>query len=192
MTKVASVISLALHPMVIAPLTFGTLIYTGSSNNGNLNSIFFIAFFFSTILSLFTVIYLKRIGKISDLDASIREQRIEPLVLGTIYHAVGFILLRLSNAAPIVQGLMFCYAFNTAIVWLITRKWKISIHAIGLAGPMMALWLHGFYFPIPMGLALVLVSMSRVILKAHTPIEVTAGVILGMGLTLIELQFLFL
>ncbi|SVC62390.1 uncharacterized protein METZ01_LOCUS315244, partial [marine metagenome] len=57
MTKVASVISLALHPMVIAPLTFGTLIYTGSSNNGNLNSIFCIAFFFSTILSLFTVIY---------------------------------------------------------------------------------------------------------------------------------------
>ena len=178
--------------MVIAPLTFGTLIYTDSSNSGNLNSIFFIAFFFSTTLSLFTVIYLKRIGKISDLDASIREQRIEPLVLGTIYHAVGFILLRLSNAAPIVQGLMFCYAFNTAIVWFITRKWKISIHAIGLAGPMMALWLHGFYFPIPMGLALVLVSMSRVILKAHTPIEVTAGVILGMGLTLIELQFLFL
>ena len=87
---------------------------------------------------------------------------------------------------------MFCYAFNTAIVWIITRRWKISIHAIGLAGPIMALWLNGFYFPLTMIFALVLISVSRVIIKAHSPIEVISGTILGTGLTFLELQFLFL
>ena len=178
--------------MMVAPVTFSILIYASSEQYNNLHLTFFISFIFSTALSIITVLYLKSQEIISDLDASIREQRIQPLILGTIYHTIGFILLRLLNAPPIVQGLMFCYAFNTFIVWLITQKWKISIHAIGLAGPIMALWLYGFYLPIPMVSALVLVSLSRIILKLHTPIEVTVGTILGLGLTFLELQFIFL
>jgi membrane-associated phospholipid phosphatase len=86
---------------------------------------------------------------------------------------------------------MFCYAINTAIVWFITRKWKISIHAIGLSGPLVALWLHGFHYPIIMGIALVLVCVSRVILKAHTPAQVIVGLGLGMSLAYFELTILF-
>jgi len=178
--------------MMVAPVAFAILVYTDTAKNDNHHLTFFITFLFSTAFSIITVLYLKSQKKISDLDASIREQRIQPLVLGTIYHAIGFILLRILDATPIVQGLMFCYAFNTAIVWIITRRWKISIHAIGLAGPIMALWLHGFYFPITMIFSLVLVSVSRVIIKAHSPLEVISGIILGTGLTFFEIQFLFL
>ena len=87
---------------------------------------------------------------------------------------------------------MFCYALNTAVVWLITLKWKISIHAIGLGGPLVALWLHGFHYPIFMGTLLVLVCTSRVLLKAHTPSQVITGSALAMGLAYIELNLLFL
>ena len=192
LTKISSIISLALHPMMVATLTFAILIYINPDDNKNSHLTYLISFLFSVVLSIITVLYLKSKNKISDLDASIREQRIQPLVLGTMYHSIGFISLRLINADPIVQGLMFCYAFNTSIVWIITKKWKISIHALGLAGPIMALWLNGFYFPLTMFIALLLISISRVILKAHTPIEVAAGIILGVGLTFIQLQLLFL
>ena len=192
MTRAATIISLVLHPMMVAPLTFGTLIYTGDPIPENTHLTFFIAFFFSTLLSIATVIYLTKQGIVSDMDVSIREQRVQPLVFGTIYCGLGFLILKYFNASPLVQGLMFCYAFNTAIVWFITREWKISIHAIGLGGPLIALWLHGIHYPVIMGFALVFLCVSRVILKAHTPAQVMAGATLAMGLAYIELTTLFL
>ena len=178
--------------MMVAPITFGLLIYTGGSIPENPHFTFFVAFFFSTLLVMATVIFLKKQGIVSDMDVSIREQRVQPLVYGTIYCGVGFLLLKYLNASPLVQGLMFCYAINTAIVWFITRKWKISIHAIGLSGPLIALWLHGFHYPIIMGITLVLICISRVILEAHTPAQVIVGSGLGMCLAYLELTILFL
>ncbi len=139
-----------------------------------------------------TVLFMKKKGKLSDLDASVREQRVEPLIYGTIFYALGFLALLFLEAPKIIQGLMFCYAINTGVVWFITRYWKISIHAIGLGGPLVAMWLVGYQFPILMGLAMILVCSSRVILKAHTPAQVMAGAGLGMGLAYFELTFLFL
>ena len=177
---------------MVAPITFGFLIYTGTAISKNPHLTFFIAFSFSTLLTIVSVIFLKKQGIVSDVDISIREQRVQPLVYGTIYYGVGFLLLKYLNASPLVQGLMFCYAINTAIVSFITRKWKISIHAIGLSGPLVALWLHGFHYPILMGITLVFLCISRVILKAHTPAQVIVGSGLAMGLAYFELTILFL
>lgn len=178
--------------MMVAPITFGLLIYIGTPISENPHFTFFIAFSFSTLLTIASVIYLKKQGIVSDVDISIREQRIQPLVYGTIYYGMGFLLLKYLNASPLVQGLMFCYAINTAIVSFITRKWKISIHAIGLSGPLVALWLHGFHYPILMGITLILLCISRVILKAHTPAQVIVGSGLAMALAYFELTILFL
>ncbi len=192
MTRAASIISTVLHPMMVTPATFGLLIYTGNSIPENAHLLFIIAFFFSTILAIATVYYMKQKGIVSNMDVSIREERVQPLILGSFYCGLGFLLLKYFNAPALIQGLMFCYAFNTAIVWFITRKWKISIHAIGLSGPLVALWIHGFHFPVFMGIALVLLCVSRVILKAHTPAQVIAGAGMAMSLAYIELTLLFL
>ncbi|MBT3999433.1 MAG: hypothetical protein HOF03_05825 [Candidatus Marinimicrobia bacterium] len=178
--------------MMVTPVTFGLLIYTGNSIPDNAHLLFIISFLFTTLFSIATVFYMKKKGIVSNMDVSNRDERIQPLVYGTIYCGLGFILLRYFNAPALIQGLMFCYAFNTAIVWQITKKWKISIHAIGLSGPLVALWIHGFHFPIIMGIALVLLCVSRVILKAHTPAQVIAGATMAMSLAYIELHLLFL
>ena len=178
--------------MMVTPATFGLLIYTGSSIPENSHLLFIIAFFFSTILAIATVYYMKQKGIVSNMDVSTREERVQPLAFGSIYCGLGFLLLKYLDAPALIQGLMFCYAFNTAIVWFITRKWKISIHAIGLSGPLVALWLHGFHLPIFMGIALVLLCVSRVILKVHTPAQVIAGAGMAMGLAYVQLTLLFL
>ena len=63
---------------------------------------------------------------------------------------------------------------------------------IGLGGPIVALWLSGFEYPLAMGLALILVATSRLFLKAHTISQVIAGTFLAMGLAYFELTYLFL
>jgi len=191
LVKLANFFSILFHPMMVSTLTFGMLVY-GDKGNANPHLIFIISFIFSTLLTIITVLLFKREGKLSDLDASIREQRVQPLVYGTIYYGLGFLILKYFQATPLVQGLMFCYALNTAIVWYITQYWKISIHAIGLGGPLVALWLFGIHAPIIMGLSMIMVCVSRVILKAHTPAQVIAGAGLAMGLAYVELTYLFL
>ena len=87
---------------------------------------------------------------------------------------------------------MFCYAFNTYLVAIITKIWKISLHAIGIAGPITALWLDNFKFPIIMGLLIILVCISRLILNAHTINQILAGTLFAIIFTYFELYLFFL
>jgi membrane-associated phospholipid phosphatase len=188
---ISKIISALLNPLLVAPISFGIIIYSDGTIDAK-NPLFLTSFFFTSALPLSTIFYFKHLGKISSLDAPIKEQRIQLLAIAAIYNALGFLLLSYLEAPPIVKGLMFCYALNTAIVWRITMLWKISIHMIGLGGPIVALWLAGFEYPLAMGFTLMIVSISRVVLKAHTPSQVIVGTMLAMGLALLELTYLFL
>ena len=187
----SKLISIIINPLLVAPLSFAILIYLDASLE--MKHIFFsISVLFTNILPLITIYNFIRLGKISSFDAPIKEQRIELLAIAAIYNAVGFMLLWYLGAPTIVNGLMFCYAVNTAIVWRITMTWKISIHMIGLGGPIVALWLAGYKYPLLMGTALVAVGASRLFLKAHTFSQIIVGTILAMGLAYFELTYLFL
>ena len=175
----------------MAPVTFGLMIYNDQTLYSR-HLLFFISILFTNILPLFTIIYYNKLGKLSAFDAPLRQERIELLVIAAIYNAIGFILLDYLGASQLIKGLMFCYAINTAIVWRITIYWKISIHMVGIGGPIIALWFSGFEYPIVMGSIIILVSTARVILKAHTPAQVIAGTLFAMVFAYIELTLLFL
>ena len=108
-------------------------------------------------------------------------------MLGILYSGLGFLTLTLLHADALVRGLMFCYMTNTIITIIITRYWKISIHAMGIGGPIAALWIAGFKFPIIGLIILLSVSYARVILKAHSINQVVAGSIAGLILSLIHI-----
>lgn len=188
----ASIISFFFHPMVISLMVFYILLFAHGPISHNALSVLFVCFIFSTFIPITTVLILKKIGKISDLDASQKEQRIFPLTLGIIYSGIAFLILTYMQANPLVRGLMFCYMTNTIITILITRYWKISIHAMGVGGPIAVLWLAEFQYPIPALLILIAVSYSRVILKAHTILQAVAGALLGLVLTYSQLNFFFM
>ncbi len=188
----ALIISFLFHPMIISLSVFAVLIFNVISSIGNPYFIFFTCFIFSNLIPIATVFILKISEKIDDLDASVKDQRQFPLILGIGYAGLGFWTLTLLNANPLTQGLMFCYMTNTVLTLLINRFWKISIHSMGVSGPAAALWINGNYYPFLMGLIIVLVSYSRVILKAHSPTQVFAGALLGFCSTYLQLQWFFL
>ena len=187
----ASIISFIFHPMLISLAAFMLLIYSSNPIPDNANSILAICFIFSNLIPIATVLILKKTGIISDLDASQKEQRIYPLMLGILYSGLGFLVLTLLQADALVRGLMFCYMTNTIITIIITRYWKISIHAMGISGPIAALWIAGFQYPIIGFIILLSVSYARVILKAHSINQVTAGSIAGLILTYAQLHLFF-
>ena len=187
----ALTISFLFHPMIISLGVFAVLIFTGISSMENPYFIFLTCFIFSNLIPIATVFILKKSGRIDDLDASVKDQRHFPLILGIGYAGLGFLTLTLLNANLLTQGLMFCYMTNTILTLLINRFWKISIHSMGVSGPVAALWTNGNYYPFLMVLIIVMVSYSRVILKAHTPTQVFAGALLGFGSTYLQLHWFF-
>ena len=192
MIQLAKFLSIILHPMIISLLVYAILIYDNPIIHPNAGGILTTCFLFSNLIPIITIIVLQKYGIISDLDASIRKQRILPLSLGVLYAAIGFIVLTLQNADAIIRGLMFCFITNTVIIILITRYWKISIHTMGVAGLIAALWVNGEQFPLIMGFILVLVAIARVVLKAHNISQVIAGSFLGMVLTYVQLHLIFI
>ena len=190
MEYIAKTISVIFNPLVIAPFTFYILIF--SNYDANNYFLFSIAFFFSSALPFISIVYFKKKGKISSFEAPIRRQRLELLIISSLYSTIAFGILNYFQAPDIVQGLMFCYAFNTMITWLITRYWKISIHMIGLGGPFVALALSGYDHLFLMATTIILVYFSRFKLKAHNHAQLIAGTFLAMFLAYVELIYLFL
>ena len=191
MKKIAFIISIILHPLIVTPTIFTILIYHDNIIDRD-NISFITSISFSTLIPLITFIFLKKYQLISDYNVSIREERVLPLYLNSVYFLLGYLILYCLNADIIIQGLMFCYATNTFLVAIITKIWKISLHAISISGPLTALWLDGFKFPIIMGLLIILVCISRLILKAHTINQVIAGTLFAIIFTYFELYLFFL
>ncbi|MFQ6677686.1 MAG: hypothetical protein ACE5D0_05130 [Fidelibacterota bacterium] len=188
----ASIISIIFHPLIISFAAFYILLFeSGMSKTENAVNVLIVCFIFSNLIPILTVLTLKKFGKISDLDASKRDQRILPLTLGIIYSGTAFLILTYMKADPLVRGLMFCYMANTIVTIIITKYWKISIHAMGVAAPLAALWIAGIQFPLSVIAILASVSYSRVVLKAHTSLQVIVGSIIGFYLTYSQLYFFF-
>lgn len=154
-------------------------------------SIFCIAFLFSTVVPIAHVAWLKRRGVVESMDVDQRQRRFWPLVVGILSYAAGYLILVRMQVPPVVVGLMFCYATNTLLVACITRWWKVSIHATGIAGPVVALIFRFGWPVVPLYALVPLVSQARVVLSKHTAWQVVVGACIGTFLTAIQLHYLF-
>ncbi len=110
-------------------------------------------------------------------------ERLALLGLGALGYAVGVGALVVMGSPILVTLLMLCYATNTAVMFAINVYWRASVHAMGIAGPTMAL-IFGFGLVGALLLVLLpLVGWSRIRLRAHTVSQVVVGALLGCVLT---------
>ena len=87
---------------------------------------------------------------------------------------------------------MFCGMINTILAWLITKYWKISIHAISLSSSVTIFWIFGHkYLIVFLGLFLIL-TLARLFANAHNFLQIMAGLALGITSTLIHYSILFI
>ncbi len=190
--RIAQHISVLLNPLFNAVYTFGILLGCDPDlSGGSKLAMFGVVFLFACVVPIAHVSWLRWRGIIPSLEVDQRRQRQVPLIMGVLSYAIGYILLTRMQAPAIVTGLMFCYAANTLLVTLINHWWKVSLHAAGIAGPVVALI---FQFGWPAALLFILVpivGLARITLKKHTIAQVTVGVLIGAVLTPLQLYFLF-
>jgi len=186
------IVSYLLHPMLISFCTFWYLIYYSSIISEEKNSVFFICLTFSTILPIVFFLILKNKNLITDLNASKKEERLLPMAFGALFFLIGFIILRTMNVPLLIQGIMFCGLMNTILAWLITKHWKISIHALSLSTSVTIFWIFGYkYLVVSIGL-LFLVTIARIFSNAHNLLQIIVGILTGFISTFISYNILFI
>ncbi len=190
--KISEIISYIFNPFFISMTAFGLIIfgYIEPSSSRGLYAI--LVFLFIILIPLLILLFLKSHHEIETLEINRRDRRIKPLSFCILSYIVGFTLLTIFKAPYIVKAFAFCYILNTLIVLLITFSWKVSVHAIGVAGPLMALTFAFGPVMYPFYILLLIVGISRVILKRHTVLQVITGSLLGLVVTFIQLKYLSL
>lgn len=127
-----------------------------------------------------------------DLDVPARTERGRPLLFACTSYLIGTAALVVAHAPLLTTVLMFGYFAGTLCLFFINLYWKISIHTMGIAGPMTVLIFVFGYWGVLLGLLLPPVIWSRVYLKKHTVAQAIMGAVLGFVLTAVALSLLLL
>jgi hypothetical protein len=185
--KIATFISAAMNAPLIAILTFVPLIL--SQRHESQMFLIGITTLFGAILPLSSTYYLVRKGIIPDIYASDRASRTEPFLWAMASYLLGVTALLYLEAPFAVTALMACYFVNAITMLLITLSWKISIHAVGVTGPITALVFQLGTTMIPFFLLMLPVAWARIELKAHNARQIIAGAVLSTILTWFQMAF---
>jgi membrane-associated phospholipid phosphatase len=172
---------------LITLLTFIPLVYR--FGEGTTVQLLALTSFFGCILPLILVVYMLKRGIISDFYANDRNERFIPFMATILSYTMGTVALMAVRAPEQITALMACYIVNGVVLLLITMKWKISIHASGIASPVTALvYLLGTRL-LPLFLLFLPVAWARIELKAHNKKQVTAGAVISTVLTWLQMAF---
>ncbi len=142
-------------------------------------------------LQIVYVLYLNKIQQVSAWDVPEKEQRSQPYLVSAAISGAGMLVLLFLNASLFIWALLWCYTFNTLILYVINRYWKISAHLMGFAGPLVFLWpllREWLLLALPL---LILSAWARIETKSHSLLQVLAGAFAGVVLTLFQLWLLW-
>ena len=172
-----------LSPAGVAALVFlGIPLLTGEGLRAGL-----VAVGIFVILPVALVKRVRAAWGIEDIYDPGPQMRARILVLGNIVYLIGFITLKMIGAGPIMLWSAASFLCGGALVWMISRYWKISIHAVGVAGGTIILLIAGGTGLWPVVLAPIAVSWARLRLGAHTIGQLLAGSVLGAGVSVLLL-----
>jgi membrane-associated phospholipid phosphatase len=173
---VARIFSTVCNPFLTSLLLFVILAGARSRTNTDFWVLLGNSAFFTSFGPMLYVFWLYATDRISDLDMSNREERERVFVVFVIFFALGTVDLWLIGAPAIITASMAAYAVSSLVVQWITRYWKISTHALGITAPLIALCVLYGTRPLPFLILIPIVCWARVYLRAHTVLQVIAGV----------------
>lgn len=199
-TTLARILSVVLHPLLMPTLLFGILLFQVPAVVGvdafttplrlSLLSLIAVGTFGLPALLIFL---LYRAGYLRNLTLDDRADRHLPYLLtGLVYSGLTYLFARrmqlVSEVAPEISVVLGSITISILLVALISLSWKISAHGVGIGGALGALvGIMGkfgetdlFWIVLAFVLLTGLLASARLHLNAHTPAQISAG--LGLGL----------
>jgi len=182
----AKAVTLLMNAPLLAVATFVYIYLTDPTEPTPL--VLLTAMFFSGVLPVSIIFIQRRRGIVSEMMVNERDERTKPFLGAISSYVLGTFALVYLEAPVSMVYLMACYIVNSLFMMIITLRYKISIHASGVAGPATFL-VHQYGVRLwPLTLVMVVVGWARLELRMHTVGQVAWGVLVTVLLTLTQLE----
>ncbi len=182
----AKAVTLLMNAPLLAVATFVYIYLTDTT--GPSPTVLLTAIFFSGILPVLIIFIQRRSGIVKEMMINERDERTKPFLGAISSYVLGLLALFYLEAPVAMVYLMSCYLVNSLFMMIITLRYKISIHASGVAGPATFLVYQYGVRLWPLTLVMVVVGWARLELKMHTVGQVAWGVLVTVLLTLTQLE----
>ena len=203
MTKfIAKTISVLFHPLILP--TLGVLILFNSGSYIDFlpfsaKKIILIIVFVSTfILPLTFVPFYLFQNIISTVQMDSHKERLVPFFISFCLYVFCYYLLNRIGSLAIINWMILSGAISVLLLFLVSIKWKISAHMIGLGGLTGTIIALSFLLKVNLQYYLIIavlisgiVAYSRLTLSAHNPKQIYSGWLVGLISTFVALYFIY-
>jgi hypothetical protein len=188
--KIALGFSILLHPLLMPTIGMAILLFSGSYiSNIPLTAKKLLILLVSSGTFLLPALMLPLIymrGMITDIQMTEKRQRTIPLAITLIFYLLTFFLFMRIPVYRFMHSFILGSVISVFITLVISHRWKISIHMVGLGGLSAFLLVISLllkinlfpYFMITI-LASGIAGSSRLYLQIHTAEEVYSGYFIG-------------
>ncbi|MCK5825099.1 MAG: hypothetical protein KAG96_06805 [Ichthyobacteriaceae bacterium] len=186
--NISQLISYVFHPVFIPIATLMVfLISFESALTVNEKIIISITMLSSTLfLPLLTTLILHKIDYIESFEMKLAEERYLPILTTMIYLFIAAYILNGKKVSFPLVNFLYGVMISMFLIIMLLRKIKVSLHVSAVSSFMgFLVFLSSVYFIhlIPLivisSIVIGMVASARLILKAHTNIEVISGFIIG-------------
>ena len=196
----SKVLSRILHPIFIHSIVI-TIIIKEFLNILILPSqapfILITSILFTLLLPLISVCFFLLTGKIQSLEMLNKKERILPLFMSILWMILGYIIMKeVFMCNPIIKSIYLGAIYTLVITTLITIKWKISLHMIGMGGAVgiflaLQVLYGGLYSVLLLSIFFSgLLAYARLELKAHNTQQVYFGFMISFLVMTINVLYL--
>jgi hypothetical protein len=202
----ATTISYVVNPLVLTPLLFALALMHVRASWVDVAHGTGVGVLFFCVLPLAYVAVLRKRGAVRSLEVRTRTKRFGPLAVGGAAGGLALAAVWATDMTgrPLLGAFILCHLVNTGLIALITLRWKISIHCIGLAavvsalvfvrahvgGGLLASALAGRVVVVGLAALVPVLAWARVRSGAHTLGQVVGGSLFGLVLPYAELHLL--
>lgn len=191
MMKFAQFISVLAHPLFMPSYAFSLLMYTNPYINmmisdSTKNIVIIILSLFTILLPILTAVILKQLRVIDNVYMKTTKERKWPFVFTLVWYYMAFQLLTKLYIPQSFLLLMLGAICAIGLSLIITLRWKVSIHMLGIGGLIGAIIgiSHRFQFDYSNLIMLLLVfagliGFARLKTHSHNYRQVYIGFLLG-------------
>lgn len=148
--------------------------------------LFVLMFLLTGVLPAMSLALLRVLGAIRSLELPDRQERLMPAILITLLYFLVTVMFEVRYPSPSLLSLMIILTAVAATGTLLTRWWKVSLHAMCASAASAVLVAAAIIDPVGDYLTPALsllatgaVMSARLVLDAHTVREVWAGAVAG-------------
>lgn len=202
MKRVAYILSVIFHPLILPTYAFAVIVLTNPYLFGNFSEglkwLVVMRVFINTFLfPVICIFLLKQLGYVKSVNMEDRKERIIPYICCMVFYFWSFMVYRKSEEPVILNTALLGASVTLAVVFVINLFRKVSIHTAGmgcLIGLMLGNTLFSTYNLVWILLitliAAGLVGTSRILLKAHEEKEIYIGYFVGFMAQMLAFRFM--